>query len=114
MAESQKRTQTDRPFHLVRPSTPDFDDEYFAQLAAEKLVTKVRGSRPVQEWVQTRPRNEALDCLVGNFAMMRLSGKDLDADPAPQRRNPTEKTETWPPRPVAGVVARHGRGVSRR
>ena len=96
------------------PSTPDFDDEYFAQLAAEKLVTKVRGSRPVQEWVQTRPRNEALDCLVGNFAMMRLSGKDLDADPEQQRRNPTEKTETWPPRPVAGVVARHGRGVSRR
>ena len=96
------------------PQTPDFDDEYFAQLAAEKLVTRVRGSRPVQEWVQVRPRNEALDCLVGAFAMMRLSGKDLDADPTPAQREPAEKSEAWPPRPVAGVVSRHGRGVSRR
>ena len=96
------------------PQAPDFDDEYFSQLAGEKLVTKVRGTRPVQEWVQTRPRNEALDCLVGAFAMMRLSGKNLDAEPDPERRNPTEKVEARPPRPVAGVVARHGRGVSRR
>ena len=96
------------------PSTPDFDDEYFAQLAAEKLVTRVRGSRPIQEWVQTRPRNEALDCLVGAFAMMRLSGKDLDAPPAPARQEPSEKGETWQPRPPAGVKVRYGRGVVRR
>lgn len=75
------------PGYVHFPQQADFDDEYFAQLAAEKLVTKVRGSRPIQEWVQTRPRNEALDCLVGAFAMMRLSGKDLDAEdrePEPQ------------------------------
>jgi len=65
------------------PQQADFDDEYFSQLAGEKLVTKVRGTRPVQEWVQTRPRNEALDCLVGNFALLRLhlNGRDLDALP---------------------------------
>lgn len=65
------------------PQTADFDDEYFAQLAAEKLVTRTRNGRPRQEWVQTRPRNEALDCLVGNFAMMRLhlNGRDLEALP---------------------------------
>ena len=96
------------------PQTPDFDDEYFAQLAAEKLVTRVRGSRPIQEWVQTRPRNEALDCLVGAFAMMRLSGKDLDAAPASVRQEPVDKGESWPPRPPAGVKARYGRGVVRR
>lgn len=66
------------PGYIHFPREPDFDDEYFAQLAAEKLVTKVRGTRPFQEWVQTRPRNEALDCMVGNLAMMRLSGKNLD------------------------------------
>lgn len=56
----------------------DFDEEYFAQLAAEKLVTKLKGHRPFQEWVQTRPRNEALDCFVGNLAVMRLSGVNLE------------------------------------
>ena len=56
-----------------------FDDEYFAQLAAEKLVTKLKGQRPIQEWVQTRPRNEALDCLVYAVAACRLSGGNLES-----------------------------------
>lgn len=56
-----------------------FDDEYFAQLGAEKLVTKIKGTRPFQEWVQTRPRNEALDCLVYALAACRLAGKLLAA-----------------------------------
>lgn len=55
------------------PKRPAFDDEYFAQVAAEKLVTRYRGTRPHQEWVQTRPRNEALDCLVGNLAVLRIA-----------------------------------------
>ena len=55
------------------PRKPAFDDEYFAQVAAEKLVTKFKGTRPVQEWKQLRPRNEALDCLVGNLATLRLA-----------------------------------------
>lgn len=59
------------------PQEPAFDDEYFAQLAAEKLVTKFRGHRPIAEWVQTRPRNEALDCLLLALVALRLSGADL-------------------------------------
>ena len=55
------------------PRLGAFDDEYFAQVAAEKLVTRFRGTRPHQEWVQTRPRNEALDCLVGNLAILRIA-----------------------------------------
>lgn len=66
------------PGYVHFPRDPAFDDEYFAQVAAEKLVTKFKGTRPIQEWQQTRPRNEALDCLVGNLAIMRLSGKSLD------------------------------------
>ena len=73
------------------PRDPAFDDEYFAQLAAEKLVTKIRGTRPHQEWVQTRPRNEALDCLLYALAAMRLSGRDLNA--------PTPAGETKPAQP---------------
>ena len=75
------------------PRKPAFDEEYFLQVAAEKLVTKYRGTRPVQEWVQVRPRNEALDCLVGNLAVLRL-GVDLSGRAARAasgelaRRNP--------------------------
>lgn len=53
---------------------PAMDDEYFAQLAAEKLVTRMRGYRPFSEWVKLRSRNEALDCLVYALAAMRLTG----------------------------------------
>jgi phage terminase large subunit GpA-like protein len=66
------------PGYVHFPSDAAFDDEYFAQLAAEKLVTKIKGTRPFQEWVQTRPRNEALDCKVYSMAAMRLSGRALD------------------------------------
>ena len=59
------------------PQEPAFDDEYFAQLAAEKLVTKFKGHRPIAEWVQTRARNEALDCLLLALVALRLSGVDL-------------------------------------
>jgi len=78
------------------PQDPAFDDEYFAQLAAEKLVRKVRGTRPYQEWVQTRPRNEALDCLVYAFAAMRL--KALPATTLADRARPEPKQPTPPPR----------------
>jgi phage terminase large subunit GpA-like protein len=44
--------------------------------------------------VQTRPRNEALDCLVYALAAMRLSGRPLDIkpEPAPTGRNQGEGT----------------------
>lgn len=100
------------------PSTPDFDDEYFAQLAGEKLITKLRGTRPVQEWVQTRPRNEALDCLVGNYAVLRLhmNGRELHALPLLRRAStPDAPTpETWPPAAPRGARSRRARGVVRR
>lgn len=72
------------PAYVHFPRTAAFDDEYFAQLAAEKLVTKIKGTRPIQEWVQTRPRNEALDCIVYALAAMRLSGKDMNKVPEKQ------------------------------
>jgi phage terminase large subunit GpA-like protein len=65
------------PGYIHFPQEPAFDDEYFAQLAAEKLVTKFKGHRPMAEWVQTRPRNEALDCLLLALVALRLSGLDL-------------------------------------
>lgn len=66
------------PGYVHFPAGPACDEEYFAQLAAEKLVTKFRGHRPMQEWIATRARNEALDCLVYALAALRLLPGDLD------------------------------------
>lgn len=48
------------------PDGPNYGDEHFRQLCAEQMVTHVnrRTKRSKTEWVQTRPRNEALDCRV--------------------------------------------------
>jgi len=48
----------------------DFDDEYFQQLTAEKMVTKYRRGFPVMEFIKTRDRNEALDCLAYAYAAL--------------------------------------------
>lgn len=77
------------PGYIHFVNDPAFDEEYFAQLAAEKLVTKVRGTRPYQEWVQMRPRNEALDCMVYATAAMRLSRKSLDGPPVSRPEAPS-------------------------
>ena len=79
---------------------PAFDDEYFAQLTAEKLVTKMRGTRPYAEWVQTRPRNEALDCWKYALAALRLSGIDLSLR-AKARAVDAEKPAKTPPTTAA-------------
>nr|SPS04993.1 protein of unknown function [Candidatus Nitrotoga fabula] len=103
------------PGYIHFANDPAFDDEYFAQLAAEKLVTKVRGTRPYQEWIQMRPRNEALDCMVYATAAMRLSRKPLDG-PLVIRRE--EKPQPIPqpqqqPQPVAVIQPQEAAVISK-
>ncbi len=43
---------------------PKYDSEYFKQLTAEQLVTKVVKGYQKREWQKTRERNEALDCRI--------------------------------------------------
>jgi phage terminase large subunit GpA-like protein len=43
---------------------PKYGNEFFQQLTAEHLITKIVKGRPKQEWQLTRNRNEALDCRV--------------------------------------------------
>ncbi len=54
------------------PVSPAFDVEYFAQLCAEKRLTRYSKGRPRLEWVVVRPghRNEALDCEVYAYAAL--------------------------------------------
>ena len=43
---------------------PEYNTEYFKQLTAEQLVTKIVKGYPKREWQKIRDRNEALDCRV--------------------------------------------------
>ena len=43
---------------------PKYDSEYFKQLTAEQLVTKMVRGYQKREWQKTRERNEALDCRI--------------------------------------------------
>lgn len=95
------------PGYIHFPRDPAFDDEYFAQLTAEKLVTKIRGTRPYVEWVQTRPRNETLDCAKYALAALRLAGVDLKVL-AERRRQEKDPQEQQPVRQIARRIGRIG------
>jgi phage terminase large subunit GpA-like protein len=77
-------------------------DEYFAQLTAEKMVTRFKKGYKRREWVQTRPRNEALDCRVYAIAALGIMNLNLNslanrfARAAEQSVEPSEETEVAP------------------
>lgn len=56
-----------------------FDEEYFAQLTAEKRTTKYIRGHPIDVWKKTRPRNEALDIRVLNMAALKIFNPKWDA-----------------------------------
>jgi phage terminase large subunit GpA-like protein len=43
---------------------PHYGEEYFKQITAEQLVTKIVKGYRRHEWQKMRDRNEALDCRV--------------------------------------------------
>lgn len=43
---------------------PEYSTEYFKQITAEQLVTRIVKGYPKREWQKTRDRNEALDCRI--------------------------------------------------
>ncbi|MDR1236102.1 MAG: phage terminase large subunit family protein, partial [Holosporaceae bacterium] len=59
---------------------PEYNTEYFKQLSAEQLVTKVVKGYPKREWQKTRDRNEALDCRVYARAAAIAAGVDRWSD----------------------------------
>lgn len=68
------------------------DEEYFLQLTAEKLITRIQRGFSIREWTKTRPRNEALDCRVYAYAayklMPRVAPIRFDKTPAPKPQQP--------------------------
>lgn len=58
---------------------PDhYDEEYFLQLTAEKRVTRYTRGVAHTEYVQTRSRNEALDCRVYNLAAYAIINPNME------------------------------------
>jgi phage terminase large subunit GpA-like protein len=110
---SRLRQTEPGPGYIHFPDDHAFDDEYFAQLTAERLVVKYRFGRPSQEWVQLRPRNEALDCLVYALAALRLVNLDLD-HLAQKRAEPDthaaglKRSATGLPKGIGAAVGRRG------
>lgn len=59
---------------------PEYDTEYFKQLTAEQLVTRIVKGYPKREWQKTRDRNEALDCRIYARAAAIALGIDRWSD----------------------------------
>ena len=77
----------------------DLDEEYFKQLTAEKRVTKFIRGRKTMVWKQIRPRNEALDTLVYNFAAIYILNPNFDIIEErilTQEAQPKEKQQSKP------------------
>lgn len=71
---SRLRIQAPGPGFVHLPNW--VDEEYIAQLTAEKAVRRfIRGRGSVREWVATRDRNEALDLEVYALAALKILGE---------------------------------------
>jgi phage terminase large subunit GpA-like protein len=69
-----------------------YDDEYFAQLTAEQIVTRFNRGFRKREWKKTRARNEALDLRVYAIAAYAIINANInaiiDAQSTPDQQKP--------------------------
>ncbi len=92
----EAKTVIHRRLQLTRPGPGychfpnDRDEEYFAQLTSEKLITRYTKGRPERFWVPIRTRNEALDCRVYDYAALLLYGVNNIKPP-----RSTEEKRSW-------------------
>ena len=69
---SRLRVRPPGPGSCHFPIRPEYDEEHFAQLTAEKAVMRYHMGHPKRVWVNTRDRNEALDCRVYALAAVHI------------------------------------------
>lgn len=103
--EITRQTREPAPKYIHFKVDAMFDDEYFAQLTAEQLVTRKRAGREYQEWKPTRPRNETQDCWIYAFAAFRLAQENrMPAFKGEPQRNtpnaPDQQTAAKPTKPA--------------
>ncbi len=68
--------ESGEPFPAGYCHFPRYNEEFFKQLTAEQLVTRVVNGYPKPEWQKTRDRNEALDVRVYAMAAAVIHGVD--------------------------------------
>jgi len=98
--------ESGEPFPPGFVHLPKMPEEFFKQLTAEQLITRVVKGYRKPEWMQTRPRNEALDTRVYARAAAIHYGIDRFGDrhwrqlgaPASQ---PARPPHSGPPPPAA-------------
>jgi phage terminase large subunit GpA-like protein len=99
---SRLRLREPGPGYCHFPIEEGYDVEFFAQLAAEKCVTRYTRGFPRREWVKVRPRNEALDCRV--YAMAAVYILNPAWEVIAKKLAPVERGER--PTPTAKASAR--------
>jgi phage terminase large subunit GpA-like protein len=110
---------TGGPGYLHFPTLDTVNEAFFAQLTAEQLVTRyTKLGVAHQVWVQTRERNEALDCSVLALAALRLLRPNylqmaeriraaaVERAEAPGVQTSADNPPAPPPRPSERQVAR--------
>lgn len=60
------------PGHCHFPVRDAYNQDYFEQATAEKKILRYSRGVAYYEWNAEKRRNEALDCKVGNLAMIRV------------------------------------------
>jgi len=71
-----------------------FDDEYYAQLASNRLEEKKSRGKRIFQWVQVRVRNEAYDCWKMALAALRLSKIKLSDQHIRRDQNKSKAIQT--------------------
>lgn len=90
------RIQSPGPGYIHFPADDAFNDDYFAQLTAERVVTRYRQGRPYRVWECPKGRrNEALDTAVYALAAMKSLPIRFDRRAATTETQPDQD----PPRP---------------
>lgn len=93
----QDTPETDQPDPYGFARYPEYDQEWFKQLCAEKLVKqKDRRGFDKYVWVKIRDRNEALDLFVMNRAAAYMCGIDRFNDDDWKKLNSEIKIEKKP------------------
>lgn len=72
MIYQRLRATRDQHGYCHFPTLPEYDEEHFLQLTAEKIVTRYTRGFAKRVWVKEHPRNEALDCRVYAYAALQI------------------------------------------
>ena len=95
------------PRFIHFPHGNGFDEEYFRQLTAEEIRTRMQHGFPIRYYKKIRERNEALDCFVYNLAALEILNPNFERlaenltkeEPEPEDPNPVPTNLKEPKKP---------------